>query len=248
MEVKEQKSQTNAQPANLRAEQEATMNNRVLLTGVVKGDPIPGSELMGEGFSQLVLSVQRLSSLQDNIPITLSDELIKKHDIKDGKEITIKGQYRSFNKLINGRSKLMLTVVGKEILDTSPIDNPNIIELSGYICKAPIYRTTPFNREIADVLIAVNRVFAKSDYIPSIAWGRNARAVQNMQVGEKLNLSGRIQSREYQKRLDDGSTETRQAYEVSINQLSKEPLPSAFETIDPAFLADDEVLGALGIG
>ena len=220
-------------------------NNRVLLTGVVKGEPIPTTDLMGEGHSLINLAVNRLSSMQDLIPITLSDELITQHKIKDGMELCVKGQYRSYNKLQNGRSKLMLTVVAKEILDKPPIDNPNIVELSGYICKAPVYRTTPFNREIADILLAVNRVFAKSDYIPAIAWGKNARAVQEMTVGEKLNITGRIQSREYQKRLDDGTTETRQAYEVSVNQLSREPIPSAFEIDNTA--TDEEVLGALGI-
>jgi len=228
------------------AGQENIANNRVMLTGTVKGDPAPSADLMGEAHSVIVLGVNRLSSQQDMIPVTIPDELIKEHNIKDGTELTIKGQYRSYNKLINGRSKLMLTVVAKEVMDKAPIDNPNIVELSGYICKAPVYRTTPFNREIADVLLAVNRVFAKSDYIPTIAWGRNARMVQEMAVGEKLNLSGRIQSREYTKRLENGTTETRQAYEVSINQLSKDPLPSQIEP-DYTTTSTDEILGALGI-
>jgi len=223
-------------------------NNRVLLTGVVKGAPVAAADLMGEGHSIVTLAVNRLSSMQDMIPLTLTDDQIAQFNIKDGSEITVKGQYRSYNKLIGGRSKLMLTVVAKEILDKSPIDNPNVVELSGYICKAPMYRTTPFNREIADVLLAVNRVFAKSDYIPTIAWGKNARFVKDMTVGERLNISGRIQYREYQKKLDDGTVEVRQAYEVSINHLSKEPMPSAFETQDIAESAtDEEVLGALGI-
>ena len=223
-------------------------NNRVLLTGIVKGVAVASADLMGEGHSLVTLAVNRLSSMQDMIPVTVSDEQISEYKIKEGSEITIKGQYRSYNKLVNGRSKLMLTVVAKEILDKSPIDNPNVVELSGYICKAPMYRTTPFNREIADVLLAVNRVFAKSDYIPTIAWGKNARFVKDMTVGERLNISGRIQSREYQKKLDDGTIDVRQAYEVSINHLSKEAMPSAFETQDIAESAtDEEVLGALGI-
>lgn len=224
----------------------ATNNNVVLLTGIIKCEVVQNNDLMGEGHSSSMLAVNRLSNMQDMIPIIFPDELINLHKIAEGSQLVIKGQYRSYNKLVGGKSKLMLAVVAREVLDASPVDNPNIIELSGYICKPPVYRTTPFNREIADILLAVNRVFSKSDYIPAIAWGRNARAVQEMTVGEKLNISGRIQSREYQKRLDDGTTETRQAYEVSINQLSKEPLPSQINP-DETPVANQDVLDALGI-
>ena len=130
------------------------------------------------------------------------------------------GQFRSYNKLENGRSRLMLTVFVRELLAAAPTQNPNSIVLSGYICKPPVYRTTPFNREIADLLVAVNRAYNKSDYIPCIAWGRNARFVQNLKVGDRIALSGRIQSREYVKRLSESQSVTMTAYEVSVSKLA----------------------------
>ena len=130
------------------------------------------------------------------------------------------GQFRSYNKLEGGRSRLMLTVFVRELLAPVPTQNPNSIVLSGYICKPPVYRTTPFNREIADLLLAVNRAYNKSDYIPCIAWGRNARFVQNLKVGDRVALSGRIQSREYVKRLSETQSVTMTAYEVSVSKLA----------------------------
>ena len=99
--------------------------------------------------------------------------------------------------------------------------NPNQIEITGYVCKEPIYRTTPFKREIADVLIAVNRSFNKSDYLPCIAWGRNAKYVSTLNVGDKLEMVGRIQSRVYQKRIDENTVEEKVAYEISLNKIIK---------------------------
>ena len=215
--------------------QNTTNNNRVLLSGTVHGSPRFSHSVFGEGFYELTLAVNRLSSMQDLIPITISERLLSEAVITDGIPLAIKGQFRSYNKLIDGRSKLMLTVFAREIVTGDFVDNPNIIELSGYVCKNPIYRTTPFNREIADLLVAVNRAYNKSDYIPAIAWGRNARFAENLRVGEKVFVSGRIQSREYQKRLDNGTIETRTAYEVSVNKLSSEQLESAFDETDTAF-------------
>ena len=128
----------------------------------------------------------------------------------------------------------MLTVFVREVLDYNPGKNPNSIVLSGYICKPPVYRTTPFNREIADLLIAVNRSYNKSDYIPAIAWGRNARFVKNLAVGDKIALSGRIQSREYQKKQPDDSMVTMTAYEVSVSKLAAFDDDSDFD-IDEEF-------------
>ena len=136
-----------------------------------------------------------------------------------GKEIGIFGQFRSYNKLGDGKSKLMLTVFAKELIDPSEVSEINQICLTGYICKEPIYRTTPFGREICDCLIAVNRAYNKSDYIPCIAWGRNARYVKNLDIGAKVTLTGRIQSREYQKKHDENNIETKTAYEVSISSI-----------------------------
>lgn len=146
-----------------------------------------------------------------------------------GKAIHALGQFRSYNKIEGGKSRLFLTVFIRELLDEPVASNPNAIILSGYVCKEPTYRITTFNREIADMLIAVNRAYNKSDYIPTIAWGRNARFAGNLEVGERVVLAGRIQSREYQKRQPDGVTVTKTAYEVSISKIcstnSEDDLP-----------------------
>ena len=229
-------------------------NNRVFLSGKISGEPVFSHEVFGEGFYETNMSIDRLSGAADIIPVTMSERLLTDAKIFVGKQVAIKGQFRSYNKLIGERSKLMLTVFARGVEDTVTSDvsnafneaqapltdsNPNIIELTGYICKPPIYRTTPFNREICDILVAVNRAYNKSDYIPAIAWGRNARFAKNMLVGEKVHISGRIQSREYQKRLDDGIIETRTAFEVSINRISRDELESQFHSDDTAFLGEE---------
>ena len=195
-------------------------NNRVYLCGRVASEPVFSHEVYGEGFYDVNLEVDRLSDIYDIIPVTISERLFKNTDFKIGVELAVIGQFRSYNKFIDGKSKLMLTVFVREIVSPILGQNTNIIELEGYICKEPIYRTTPFKREICDLLLAVNRAYNKSDYLPCIAWGRNARFVSELAVGEKLYLTGRIQSRLYQKKLEDDVTETRTAYEVSISKMS----------------------------
>ena len=197
-------------------------NNKVYLVGRVASEPVFSHEIYGEGFYDINLSVDRLSSQVDTIPITISERLFTEKSLTIGTELAIKGQFRSYNKLLDGKSKLMLTVFVREIVPRVDNLNSNIIELAGYVCKEPIYRTTPFKREICDVLLAVNRAYNKSDYLPCIAWGRNARFISNVGVGEKLYIIGRIQSREYQKRIDENTVEKRTAYEVSISQVSME--------------------------
>ena len=172
------------------------------------------------------MSVKRLSSIVDIIPVVIPKNIVEREKIILGSHIAVLGEFRSFNKIENNRSRLMLSVYATMSDTEINEENPNAIELSGYICKMPIYRTTPFNREIADLLIAVNREQGKTDYLPAIAWGRNARLAKSMNVGDRINILGRIQSREYQKKLDNGMTETRVAYEVSINQMSNECLES----------------------
>ena len=195
-------------------------NNKVFLTGTVASQATFSHEVFGEGFYELALSVKRLSDHSDIIPITISERLLSKEQFAIGQQVSIKGQFRSYNKIVEDKSKLMLTVFVREIVDLDPSVNPNIIELSGYICKPPIYRTTPFKREICDVLLAVNRAYNKSDYLPCIAWGRNARFIKNAQVGQKVFLSGRIQSREYQKKISEEENLTKTAYEISISKVS----------------------------
>lgn len=194
-------------------------NNRVVLTGEVLEEPTFSHETFGEAFYNVPISVLRLSDKADIIPVIISEKLLTDKRFGVGKTVCIKGQFRSYNKNENEHSKLVLTVFAREFADLSEEINPNIIEIVGYICKPPIYRTTPFKREICDLLVAVNRSYNKSDYLPCIAWGRNARYLKDIEVGTKVFLVGRIQSREYQKKYDDGSVEAKIAYEISISRL-----------------------------
>ncbi len=194
-------------------------NNKVYIKGEIVTEAKFSHEVYGEGFYEMDVLVKRLSGQADILPVTISERLIESGNLKVGKELSALGQFRSYNKQIDGKSKLMLTVFVREIVDGESSRNPNNIALTGYICKPPVYRTTPFNREIADVLVAVNRAYNKSDYIPCIAWGRNARFVKNLSVGEKIAISGRIQSREYQKKISEDEIVTLTAYEVSVCKL-----------------------------
>ncbi len=195
-------------------------NNKVYIAGTVVNQPKFSYEVFGEGFYEFDLEVKRLSDATDIIPVTVSERLLKEEDIKVGNKIAGTGQFRSYNKLVEDKSKLMLTVFIRELVPYDETINPNQIELTGFVCKEPIYRTTPFKREITDVLIAVNRSYNKSDYLPCIAWGRNAKFVKNLSVGDKLNMVGRIQSRVYQKKVDDQVFE-KTAYEISLSKVSK---------------------------
>ena len=183
-------------------------NNTITLSGKVVSQPVFSHEVFGEKFYEVSLSVKRLS-----------EHLLGEY-LAEGNDVTIKGQFRSYNKIIGDRSKLMLTVFARDVMPFDEDINPNMMELTGYICKQPIYRTTPFNREICDLLIAVNRQYNKSDYIPCIVWGRNARFAGNLSVGEHISVVGRVQSRNYQKRLDDDTVVTRTAYEVSVSKIT----------------------------
>ena len=199
-------------------------NNKVYLSGEVAKEPIYSHELYGEAFYEFMLAVKRLSGQEDLLPVTVSERLMNDVDLSVGSSVSLRGQFRSYNKLENDKSKLMLTVFVRDFCE--PIGDeqgPNSIELNGYLCKPPIYRTTPFNREICDMLLAVNRGYNKSDYIPCIAWGRNARFARDLEVGKNLLIVGRIQSRQYNKRLDDDTVEVRTAYELSVNKLMLEP-------------------------
>jgi len=195
-------------------------NNRVYLTGVVAEEAKFSHEVFGEGFYEIKLEVPRLSQQTDILPVTISERLLGAHSASLGDKISVVGQFRSYNKLEQEHSRLMLTVFVRDILETDEEMNPNTIELEGYICKPPLYRTTPFKREICDVLIAVNRAYNKSDYIPCIAWGRNARYVNGLSVGDRIAIQGRIQSREYQKMNEEGGFVTKTAYEVSISRVT----------------------------
>lgn len=204
-------------------------NNKVYLQGEVTTKAIFSHEVYGEGFYEMNVSVKRLSGQIDLLPITVSERLIEAKKIGIGSTICAIGQFRSYNKMCDGKSRLMLTVFVREICEPGYGKNPNSIALSGYVCKPPVYRTTPFNREITDLLLAVNRSYNKSDYIPCIAWGRNARFVKNLVVGDKLAISGRIQSREYNKKISETESKLMTAYEVSICRLAAFDGADAFD-------------------
>ncbi len=195
-------------------------NNSVTIVGTVKSKPEFSHEMYGEGFYNVYLEVPRLSDISDALPITISERLMTGVNLEIGNKLVVVGQLRSYNKLMEGSNKLILTIFARDVKqDDEENKNPNQIYLDGFICKRPIYRTTPFGREITDMLIAVNRPYNKSDYIPSIAWGRNARYSENLAVGDRIRIWGRIQSREYQKKISDEEVITRIAYEVSISKM-----------------------------
>jgi single-stranded DNA-binding protein len=197
-------------------------NNVVTISGKVSTDLEFSHEVYGEGFYNFIMEVPRLSEYYDMIPVTISERLITGLDIAVGVYIEIEGQFRSYNNYNGPGNKLVLTVFAREIKkleDKKFTKNPNQVYLNGFICKKPIYRTTPFGREIADILLAVNRAYNKSDYIPCICWGRNARYTEEMTVGDNIKIWGRIQSRNYQKKLDNGDVLNKTAYEVSVTKL-----------------------------
>lgn len=199
---------------------EQMQNNRAYIAGRVISAPVFSHEVLGEKFFDMVVAVKRLSDHEDEIPVTVSDRLMRDASLDVGDAVGVSGQLRSYNKQAEGRSKLVLRVFARE-LDDGVCDTPNRIELEGYVCKPPVYRVTPFKREICDMLLAVNRAYNKSDYIPAIAWGRNAKYAGEFAVGDKVAVTGRIQSRTYEKVLPDGSTEARVAYEVSVSGLER---------------------------
>ncbi|MBE5822256.1 MAG: single-stranded DNA-binding protein [Clostridiales bacterium] len=196
--------------------------NNVKMQGKVISEKVLNHEIYGEKFYTFNLEVPRLSEAVDIIPVILSERLIEGDNIKVGSMVKINGQYRSYNSAENEKSRLVLMVFVKEIETIEEVDTEtpsNEIELNGFLCKKPIYRMTPLGREIVDMLLAVNRAYNKSDYIPVIAWGRNAKYCENLEVGKNIKISGRIQSRQYEKKYPDGTSEIRNAYEVSVNKL-----------------------------
>ncbi|NME83252.1 single-stranded DNA-binding protein [Clostridium sp. SM-530-WT-3G] len=198
------------------------LNNKIYLEGKVSSELEFSHEMYGEGFYTFNLDVMRLSDSVDTLNITVSERLLSNMKLEVGSEVIVEGQLRSYNKFIDGSNKLILTVFARNIEPcVERSKNPNEIFLDGYICKEPIYRTTPFGREIADVLLAVNRAYNKSDYIPTIAWGRNSRFCQTLNVGDNIKVWGRLQSREYQKKISENEVVKKVAYEVSISKMEK---------------------------
>lgn len=200
--------------------------NMVTIVGKITTEKEFSHEMYGEGFYVFDLEVPRLSDFVDILPVTISERLFVNINLVPGTYVVVEGQLRSYNRYVNNSNRLLLTVFARDIYmpqDEEELNEllkkPNEIFIDGYICKPPIYRTTPFGREITDLLVAVNRPYNKSDYIPCIAWGRNARFCEKLLVGDHIRLWGRVQSREYQKRLSNGETESKTAFEVSVSKL-----------------------------
>ena len=205
-------------------------NNQVTIMGKVATEFSFSHEVFGEGFYMVEVEVKRLSNSEDRIPLMISERLIDVTQDYTGEYIMVHGQFRSYNRHEEQKNRLVLSVFVREIsfMEEEPDGTKtNSIWLDGYICKEPIYRKTPLGREIADLLLAVNRPYGKSEYIPCICWGRNARYASGFEVGEHVQLLGRIQSREYVKRISDTETEKRIAYEVSVSKLEKTLIDSA---------------------
>lgn len=200
---------------------QSTETNQVIITGKVVDECQLSHELYGEKFYEFKLEVPRLSESADILPVTISERLVTEGLLVNGNFVSVEGQFRSYNNRKDNGNKLKLVIFARDVkeIKEEDIKNPNYVLLDGFLCKEPIYRTTPLGREICDIILAVNRAYHKSDYIPIITWGRNARFSQKLNVGDNVKVWGRIQSRDYEKKLDNGEVIRRTAYEVSVSKM-----------------------------
>lgn len=197
-------------------------NNNITISGKIVSDLELSHEVYNEKFYKFYIKSERLSNQEDILPVIISERMINLEELEENKNIRIDGQFRSYNEQRENGNKLVLSIFVKGI-DFIPDDDSltqNDANFIGYVCKNPIYRKTPLGREIADVLIAVNRTYKKSDYIPCILWGRNAKYCENLEVGTKVKVNGRIQSRNYEKKLDENNIIKKTAYEVSVSKFA----------------------------
>ncbi len=197
-------------------------NNRVLIGGEIIEEAVFSHEIYGEKFYKFTIKTRRLSNQEDILPVIISERMLNLEGIKIGKYVKVIGQFRSYNMPTETKNKLILSIFVKEIEFTEDEKVLSINEaiFEGFICKSPIYRKTPLGREIADVLIAVNRTYKKSDYIPCILWGRNAKYCETLEIGTPVKIEGRIQSRNYEKKLENGEIIKKVAYEVSVAKFA----------------------------
>ena len=213
--------------------------NRLYLSGEIITDAKFSHETFGEKFYEFMLSVKRLSGAVDVLPIVISERLVDVDELTVGKMVSFIGQIRTHNKIDDNGSHLIISAFVTSGAEEEA--NPNQVRLNGYICKEPAYRCTPGGREVADILVAVQRAYGKSDYIPCIVWGRNARFAEKLAVGDRVAVMGRFQSRKYYKRHTDGKVEEKIAYEVSVSQIaSTETDGESIDDIEEYFLSVDK--------
>ena len=199
--------------------EERMKNNKATFSGEIISEFEYSHEVLGEKFYTSVLSVRRKSGVYDNIPFMVSERLVDVAELWTGQIVMLSGQIRSHNNRNGDKHKLVLFVFVREIslLDEREKYDSNNVVIDGYICKEPIYRRTPLGREITDVIFAANRAYTKTDYIPSVFWGRSAQFISGIDVGTRIKSIGRLQSREYVKKHEDGTEETKTAYEFSVS-------------------------------
>ena len=211
--------------------------NKIMIAGQIESPLKFSHKTYGEAFYTFQLGVERRSGYVDEINVMISERLIYETPLKTGDFVEITGQVRTYNETVDGRNKLNVVVFAREILTNEDVVYyENYVFLEGFLCKPPIKRTSPLGRDICDLMIAVNRMYNKSDYIPCIAWGRNANYAENLGVGTRIYIEGRIQSREYKKKLEDGTSEIRKAFEVSVLKLEEDMEESWAEEEDAGLL------------
>lgn len=197
--------------------------NKVIACGQIKSPLQFNHKTYGEVFYTFVLGIERRSGYVDELNVVISERLIYETPLREGDFVEITGQIRTYNENVDGRNKLNVVIFARELLTNEDVEYyENYVFIEGYVCKLPVKRTSPMGRDICDLMIAVNRMYNKSDYIPCIAWGRNASFAEKLDVGTKVYIEGRLQSREYKKKLEDGTAESRLAYEVSILRLDED--------------------------
>lgn len=197
--------------------------NSILLRGTVSEAAVLSHESHGQMYYQLVVSTTRLSGAEDSLRVLAPEAALRVYHPGAGERVEIEGALRSFNNKSGQGSRLVLSALAKSL---QPTEEPSVnhVELSGTLCKAPIYRRTPLGREICDLIVAVPRPYGRADYLPIIAWGVCARMCSALPVGDPVFVEGRFQSRKYIKLIGDSSVE-KTAYEISATRIEQESCP-----------------------
>lgn len=200
---------------------ETKASNRVQLCGVMAGRPAFSHESRGERFFTFPLEIERLSGTTDTVHIILREGLLAAAEVGAAEKLLVTGELRSYNNRSGEGPRLVITVFARELCFADGPDE-NHVWLTGTLCKAPNLRTTPMGRDICDLMLAVNRHYGRSDYLPCITWGTRAMEASDWRVGDRVCLTGRLQSRRYIKILDGAQVE-KTAFEVSVTDIFRAP-------------------------